>query len=663
MVHRFSPQRTLPAILFAVLALAIPATASAATYDVNTADSGAGSLRDALTQINTSPDPAGDTINIPAGTITLGSALPTLDNAATNLTLTGAGARSSAISGADAYRIFNIADGTVIISGLTITHGNVSDGGAGLLQTGGTVTVNDTAFTHNADTASQGGAIYVDGSAAQLTLNRDLLDSNSAFNYGAGIDVDAGHATINTTTISHSTSRYDTAIDVDTPNGLTVNGATIVDNSASQGSGVVCCGTPDGGTFTNSIIARNSSGDTTTPANCTSETQSGGHNITDDSSCFASGGTDVVVSDVRLATALANNGGPTDTYALLPGSPAIDAGDNSPTACPSPDQRGVVRPIGVACDVGAYEFAPPVATTGDAGAASATGVTVNGAATPYGPASYHFEYGTTTSYGSTTASTDLPQGNSSVPVSANLSGLAPGTTYHYRLVVTNSDGTTTGEDKTFTTASAPTVTTGPATNVTQNTVTLTGKVDAHGVSTTYTFQYGISTNYGSQTTAVAVPAGSGAVTVTSSIQGLKAGQAYHYRLVAVNASGTTNGADATFKTKGRVTPRKVSVKARPTHDATFPYRYTFTGKVTFPKGVSKLLACRGRVSVQIKNGTKTISNRRARVSKSCKYSQRVTFKVRKRLQAGGGKLKVTVRFLGNAAAKPKKAKPIYVRYG
>lgn len=663
MLNRPALRRLLPALILATCALALPATAAAATYNVNTADSGPGSLRDAMTQVDASPDPSGDTINIPAGTITLASDLPTLSNSATKLTITGAGARATAIHGADAHRIFHVTDGTISIAGVTITHGNVADGGAGLLAEGGTTTVSDSAFIANADTGSQGGAVYVDGAAAEVTLNRDLLDGNSAFNYGAGIDIDAGHATINASTISHSTSRYDTAIDVDTANGLTVNASTIVENSATQGSGVVCCGTPDGGTFTNTIIARNHSGDTTTPANCTSETQSGGHNITDDSSCFAAGGTDVVVSDVGLASALANNGGPTDTYALLAGSPAINSGDGSATACPPLDQTGQARPVGTACDVGAYEFAPPGATTGDAGTPSSTGVTVSGSATPNRASSYHFDYGTTASYGASTSDTALAAGAAAVPVSANLSGLAPNTTYHYRLVVTNTDGTSTGEDKTFTTASAPTVTTGPATNVTQNTVTLTGKVDAHSASTTFTFQYGTSAGYGSQTTPVAVPAGSGPVAVSASIKGLKAGQGYHYRLVAVNASGTTNGADATFKTKGRVTPRRVSVKARPTRDATFPYRYTFTGKVTLPKSVSKTLGCRGRVSVQIKNGTKTISNRRARVSKTCKYRQRVTFRVHRRLKASGGKLKVTVRFLGNSAVKPKRAKRIYVRYG
>jgi hypothetical protein len=652
----------LPALLLTAAALAIPATASAAIYNVNTADSGAGSLRDAMTQVNTSPDPAGDTINVPAGTITLASALPALDNAATKLTIAGAGARATTINGADTYRIFEIHDGTITLAGLTITHGH-TDGGAGLFLGGGTVTVNDSALTNNVSTTSQGGAVWVDGASAELTMNRDFVDSNSAVSYGAGLDVDNGHATVNTTTFSRNTADSEPAIDIDTANGVTANGLTVVDNTSGSNAGAICCGTPDQGTFTNSLIVRNHVQGSTTPAGCESPQVSGGHNITDDESCFGpASGTDRVVADAGLAPSPANNGGPTDTYALLPGSPAIDTGDSTPMACPSPDQRGVPRPIGSACDVGAYEFAPPAATTGDAGTPTTTTESVSGSAIPYAGASYHFDYGTTTAYGSSTASTPLADGNSAIPVTANLTGLAPGTTYHYRLVVTNTDGTTTGADKTFTTASAPTVTTGGASNVKQNSVTLSGTVDAHGQPATFTFQYGTAAAYGSQTVSAGVPAGTGPVTVTRTITGLKAGQGYHYRLVATNATGTANGSDATFKTKGRVAPRRVSVKAKPTHDATFPYRYTFTGKLTIPSGISKSLACRGKVSVQIKNGKKTISNRRVKVSKSCSYRETVTFKVRRRVP-GSGRLKATARFAGNATLKPKSSKRLYVRFG
>ena len=77
-----------------------------------------------------------------------------------------------------------------------------------------------------------------------------------------------------------------------------------------------------------------------------------GNNVFTDSTCFPVG-SDQIVGDVGIDS-LADNGGPTLTHALLPGSPAINAGNNA--VCPVTDQRGVARDA--ACDVGAYEFVP-----------------------------------------------------------------------------------------------------------------------------------------------------------------------------------------------------------------------------------------------------------------------------------------------------------------
>jgi hypothetical protein len=78
------------------------------------------------------------------------------------------------------------------------------------------------------------------------------------------------------------------------------------------------------------------------------------NNVLTDATCFA-GSSDLVVPDVGLAS-LANNGGPTLTHALLADSPGIDAADAA--ICPATDQRGVARPQGAGCDVGAYEYVP-----------------------------------------------------------------------------------------------------------------------------------------------------------------------------------------------------------------------------------------------------------------------------------------------------------------
>jgi uncharacterized repeat protein (TIGR01451 family) len=76
-----------------------------------------------------------------------------------------------------------------------------------------------------------------------------------------------------------------------------------------------------------------------------------GHNLENGSTCMLTDPTDIHANP--LLGPLANNGGPTDTHALLAGSPAIDAGDSA--NCPSPDQRGVSRPQAEGCDIGAFE--------------------------------------------------------------------------------------------------------------------------------------------------------------------------------------------------------------------------------------------------------------------------------------------------------------------
>src|SRR5256885_1443570 len=95
----------------------------------------------------------------------------------------------------------------------------------------------------------------------------------------------------------------------------------------------------------------------------------------------------------------------------------------------------------------------PTAITGPVRAIGPTSATVTGTVNPNGQAtSWYFEYGTTTGYGSKTATGNAGSGTSNVSVSAPLAGLAPGTTYHYRLVATSSAGTSRGADVIFTTA-------------------------------------------------------------------------------------------------------------------------------------------------------------------------------------------------------------------
>lgn len=191
----------------------------------------------------------------------------------------------------------------------------------------------------------------------------------------------------------------------------------------------------------------------------------------------------------------------------------------------------------------------PAVVTGAATDVTATSATLNGTVDPNGQTTtWYFEYGTGTSYGSKTAAKSAGSGTSQVSVAAAASSLTPGRLYHYRLVATSDAGASRGADRTFSTGSAPTSVSGPATSVTPTSATLNGAVNPNGQETTWYFEYGTSTRYGSKTSGKSAGSGTGSVAVSSSLRSLRAGLIYHYRVVAKNASGTTFGADQTFST-------------------------------------------------------------------------------------------------------------------
>ena len=159
---------------------------------------------------------------------------------------------------------------------------------------------------------------------------------------------------------------------------------------------------------------------------------------------------------------------------------------------------------------------------------------------------------------------DAGSGTTLVPVSARLTGLSAGTTYRYRLVAVNDlqEGTaqsacgiqsgqqTAGAEGLFTTPlyiPPPLVATGNASNVEQNTATVTGTVDPEGSRATYEFQVGVDTGYGVE---IFGSAGSGTQSepFTVTLNDLQPATTYHYRLLATNTGGTTYGADQTFIT-------------------------------------------------------------------------------------------------------------------
>ena len=196
----------------------------------------------------------------------------------------------------------------------------------------------------------------------------------------------------------------------------------------------------------NSLLALNGG------SNCgSSAVTDGGHNLSSgDATCpisFASG-------DPNLGP-LQDNGGPSWTVSLQAGSAAIDQIPATGADCPATDQRGVARPAGAKCDIGAYELAAAKVSTAGATAVGRTSATLHGSVTPNsGLASVQFVYGTTTKYGKKT-SAQLVTGVAPTAIAATIRGLRPGVTYHYRLVATTSVGTVEGADRTVTTLIAP----------------------------------------------------------------------------------------------------------------------------------------------------------------------------------------------------------------
>ncbi len=224
------------------------------------------------------------------------------------------------------------------------------------------------------------------------------------------------------------------------PGGNPAGGAPGLNGAAGRGGGAFGDDVSLGAT----ILASN------LPANCTTGAgapDDAGDNLDfPDSSCAGGSG------DPQLGP-LAANGGPTPTHALGSGSAALDAVPAGSASCAAVDQRGFSRPVGVACDIGSYEFGRPAATTGDASGVTDTAARVAGRAAR--ATAYFFEYGTTSAYGSRTADAAPDPAGAPSDAAADLGGLAPGTTYHYRLVARSADGTATGADRTFRTADAP----------------------------------------------------------------------------------------------------------------------------------------------------------------------------------------------------------------
>jgi CSLREA domain-containing protein len=333
------------------------------------------SLREAIIAANLTGGP--DTIVLPAGTYTLtrsGS-----DNNSNNgdldltneITLTGAGANTTTIAGGTGWtdRIFDVITTTVQINSLTIQGGNKasSDGGA-IYSNNSTLTLSNVAIKNN--TANNGGGVYLN--LGSVTLLNSAVTGNIANNAGGGIRNVGGTLILTNTTLSGNTAKTDGGGLRSANNGsfvgttsltnvtITNNTADSDSNESGEGGGLY----RSSGTVTlkNTLIAGNVDNSSATKRpDCSGSITSQGNNlIGNNTGCSftpASGdqvGTGGSPINPQLV-ALQDNGGQTLTHALLSNSPAKDTGSN--TDCPTTDQRGLFRPQGTTCDIGAYEVA------------------------------------------------------------------------------------------------------------------------------------------------------------------------------------------------------------------------------------------------------------------------------------------------------------------
>jgi len=221
--------------------------------------------------------------------------------------------------------------------------------------------------TFSGNTANRGGGLSNVGSSPRLInvtfFENRAIDVTSGSGVGGGMEnYDSSPELINVTFSANSSSGHGGGIYNDYSASKLIN-VTFFGNTATGSGGGIYDWSPDINPtkITNTILWGNTAdaddsdqifvSGFTKPIVSYSVIQGG---------CPTGATCDIIITDDPILGPLADNGGFTQTHALLPGSSAIDAGNSDPAVCPDTDQRGVARPIGNGCDIGAYEFAPMI---------------------------------------------------------------------------------------------------------------------------------------------------------------------------------------------------------------------------------------------------------------------------------------------------------------
>ncbi|MHC5111546.1 MAG: choice-of-anchor Q domain-containing protein, partial [Planctomycetota bacterium] len=307
-----------------------------------------------------------DTINLATGGTYV---LTAVDNEANNspnglpsitseITIEGNGATVGRDAAAPNFRMLHVAsDGIVTIYEITLAGGNLDEDEGGGILNSGTLTLTDSTVSGN---SARSGAGITNRSNATLTLTNSTVSGNAASTVGGGIEnhlcsaglgCDAVTVNLLNSTISGNSAGEDGGGIYNALNAtLTLTNSTVSGNSAGElGGGIYNVSFNIPMTLSNSIVADSPSG-----GDCGGggDTTDNGFNIVEDGSCISASTS--MSGDPNLGS-LADNGGPTQTHALLEGSIAIDAITDLGACTLDTDQRGVPRPQGDACDIGSFE--------------------------------------------------------------------------------------------------------------------------------------------------------------------------------------------------------------------------------------------------------------------------------------------------------------------
>jgi hypothetical protein len=267
-------------------------------------------------------------------------------------------------------------------------------------------------------------------------------------------------------------------------------------------------------------------------------------------------------------------------------------------------------------------FVPaPETNSGPASEVTASSATLHGTINPENIAvtGCQFEYGTDTSYGQSAEcqpdAAEIGAGDTPVEVSATITALQPHTNYHYRLAATNANGRSDGQDAQVTTISPPLIETEEPSDVLVTIATLNAKIDPAASATTYHIEYGPDTNYGTSAPVPDTNIGSANEysQVSYELHGLQGATTYHYRFVATNAHGTTNGPDHVFTTQPAPpapgsehcpneslrTGRSASLPDCRAYELVTPSDIGRTQALTFTEGATHALAARNGEAIAL----------------------------------------------------------------